>query len=299
MNDRTKGNNRRHRPFHSLDYEEILTRATKPYSAQPRAFLKWAGSKRLILPALVETLPERFARYYEPFLGGGSLFFLLRPRRAVLGDVCSELIETFKAVRDNPSAVVRYLRPLKPDKSTFYRIRANRSAGRFKRAAEFIYLNKTCWNGLYRVNAAGEFNVPYGLPKTNNVADFENLRACAKVLRQPGVSLRTGDFEGLVAEAARGDLVYLDPPYVTGHSNNAFIDYNEELFSWADQERLAVVAERLRRKGVHVIVSNANHSAVRRLYRHFQIRVISRSSTLASDSSKRRHVKEAILCPRP
>jgi DNA adenine methylase len=223
------------------------------------------------------------------------LFFLLRPERAVLGDTCGELVETFEAVRDNSAAVLRYIHPLKPKRRVFYEIRNRRSRGRFQRAAEFIYLNKTCWNGLYRVNSSGEFNVPYGKPESDGIVDDDNLRACANLLGQPGVQIRTSDFGAIVAEAEYHDLVYLDPPYVTSHSNNGFIDYNEKLFAWQDQQRLAQAAIELDRRGAHVIVTNAHNADVIHLYKGFDLVTVERRSTLAGDVAARRAVREVII----
>jgi len=160
--------------------EILRRRAERPLSALPRAFLKWAGSKRLLLCRLLEILPHQFSTYFEPFLGSGSLFFLLRPPSALLSDRCVPLVETFRAVRGSVSEVIRHLLPMRPDPSVYYKIRAAPSHGIYKRAAEFIYLNKTCWNGLYRVNSAGQFNVPYGRPKSDFVCDSVNLRACSR-----------------------------------------------------------------------------------------------------------------------
>ena len=275
--------------------EDLAERARSFLSATPRPFLKWAGSKRWLLPHLVPLLPRTFRTYREPFLGSGALFFLLQPKRAVLGDMCGELVQTFEAVRDNPAAMLRYVHPLKPNEETFYTIRTKRSAGRFQRAAEFIYLNKTCWNGLYRVNSSGVFNVPYGKPSADGIVDDENLRACAQVLAQPGVQLRTSDFASLLVDTQEGDLVYLDPPYVTGHSNNGFIDYNEKLFAWEDQHRLAKAAADLDRRGAHVIVTNADHADVIKLYSGFEIVAVERWSTLAGDVARRRTVREVII----
>lgn len=264
-------------------------------SIEPRPFLRWAGSKRAGLTVLSEVLPARFRTYWEPFLGSGALFFLLKPRRAVLSDVCVPLIDTFRAVRDKVEAVEQYLRPLKPRPRLYYRVRAHQARGRFKRAAEFIFLNKSCWNGLYRVNSAGAFNVPFGRPKTDNLFDHENLLACSRLLRRRGVSLLSADFEEIVTRVRPSDLVYFDPPYVTGHANNGFIDYNEVLFSWADQLRLAGVAQRLRQLGAHVVVTNANQPAIVSLYPGFKRRLLVRNSTLANDISKRKPVTELVL----
>ena len=280
---------------HLLDWSRLEARASSPHRALPHPFLRWAGSKRLLLRHLVPFLPRQFGRYHEPFLGSGALFFLLCPDRASLSDKCSDLIDVYTMVRDSVSAIIRYLRPLKPDRDLFYAIRNLPSRGKLKRAAEFLYLNKTCWNGLYRVNSEGRFNVPYGMPKTDFIADFENLRACSQVLEKPAVTLRSCDFEAALVDVKSGDLVYLDPPYVTRHNNNGFIDYNETLFSWEDQKRLAKRARQLAGAGAYVVVTNADHRELAELYRGFRAQVLTRSSTLASDPECRIRVKEAIL----
>lgn len=295
MLSRNEGSRREQRGLAEVQLGELRERAARALSATPRPFLRWAGSKRALLPHIVEALPSSYGVYHEPFLGSGSLFFLLRPHRASLSDSCTDLIQTFDAVRDNAEAVLRYLRPLKPDREVFYAIRSKRSTARFKGAAEFIYLNKTCWNGLYRVNSRGEFNVPYGLPKTDHVVDEANLRACSVALAHEEVRLQSGDFEAVLTEVERGDLVFLDPPYVTRHNNNGFIDYNEQLFSWADQVRLARCAHELADRGAHVLVANAFHNDVIDLYKGFNLLPISRASTLASNAAKRSRVTEALL----
>lgn len=279
-----------------LDRKSLAEVASKSLSAVPRPFLRWAGAKRWLLPHLVPLLPEKLHRYHEPFLGGASLFFLLRPKHAVLGDTSAELIATYRAVRDNSSSVWRHISRLTPDKETFYRIRGARGHTRYQRAAEFIYLNKTCWNGLYRVNSAGHFNVPYGSPSENTViADRPNLTACEAALGAPHVELRVGDFARTLENAERKDLVFLDPPYVTGHQNNGFVDYNETLFRWADQQRLAETAETLRCRGCHVIVTNATNDAVTALYPNFCKIEVSRHSTIAASKKFRTRTTETVL----
>ena len=282
----------------TLDLNLIRTRISAPLASTPRPFLRWAGSKRLVLQHLAPHLPERFGTYFEPFLGGGSLFFALRPSRAVLADTCAELINTYAAVAANPAAVLRHLSPMRPDRGTYYAVRAHRSAGRFKKAAEFIYLNKTCWNGLYRVNSRGVFNVPFGKPKTDHLIDTTNFRESAVLLGSQGVELQTADFEAAVSSATSGDFVFFDPPYVTGHRNNGFVDYNEKLFSWSDQERLAEVARSLARKGCQVLMTNADHPAIIDLYPDFEQFRFDRKSTIASDPAKRTRTTELVLVGR-
>jgi DNA adenine methylase len=223
------------------------------------------------------------------------MFFLLCPDRALLSDSCTELIDVYSAVRDNVPAIIRYLKPLKPNRNLFYAIRKRPSKGRLKRAAEFLYLNKTCWNGLYRVNSNGRFNVPYGKPRTDYIADFENLRECSLALRKPGVKLRTSDFQAALDKVKAGDLVYLDPPYLTRDDNNGFVDYNKTLFCWEDQKRLSKRVHQLANAGAYVIVTNADHHEVIELYPGFKKRTLTRSSTLASDPKSRVRIKEAVF----
>lgn len=264
-------------------------------SQSARPFLRWAGSKQRLLGQLLPLLPTSFGRYYEPFLGSGALFFALNPQRATLSDASSELINTWASVRDHQAFLASYLRPLKPSRDIFYDIRSNRAAAFPERAAEFLYLNKTCWNGLYRVNSRGEFNVPYGSPQSDFIFDEGNLELCSKLLRRREVSIRNCDFEDAINRARAGDLVFLDPPYVTKHNFNGFRDWNEKLFSWADQERLAAAARRLAARGVFVIVSNADHQDVVDLYPTFRRTSLERPSTLASNATKRGRVTEALF----
>jgi DNA adenine methylase len=278
-----------------LESSVLEARARAPLSTAPRAFLRWAGSKRYLLRHLVPLLPTEIGTYYEPFLGSGSLFFLLRPDRAVLNDACQDLMDTYQALRDSPDLIIQALSEMRPDPVVYYRIRRARSTDPAIRAAEFVYLNKTAWNGLYRVNASGEFNVPYGRPKTDNISDAGNLLECSSALRHGRVALKLGDFEAATRTVAAGDLVYLDPPYVTRHNDNGFVDYNERLFSWADQERLAIAARRLADARATVIVSNANHSDVLALYPEFTAIQVDRQSTLAGSPASRGPVSEVIL----
>jgi DNA adenine methylase len=282
---------------HKIDRTALGELASRPLSGQRRPFLRWAGSKRSLLTHIVPLLPNSYVRYWEPFLGSGSLFFLLQARDAVLSDSCGELVETFEAVRDDPEAIIKWLSDKKPDREFYYTLRANRSPDAVSRAAEFIYLNRTCWNGLYRVNARGDFNVPYGKPKTDKLIDPENIYACSASLRT--AQLMTCDFEEAVHEVEPGDLVFFDPPYVTSHNNNGFVDYNEQIFSWKDQERLASLALRLVARGAHVVVANAAHQPVLDLYRGFVAISYDRASTLAGDSKRRGRVNEVLLYSAP
>lgn len=280
---------------HQVDREELVSRSSHPLSTLPRPILRWAGSKQKLLPSLIDALPDRYGTYYEPFFGSGALFFLLRPRRAVLSDICEPLVETYEAVRRAPDEVHEALKSLDPlDREMYYEVRSQSPADAVARAARFLYLNRSCWNGLYRVNRRGEFNVPYGAPKTAALPDLELLTAAADAMSSR-VTIHVRDFAASVKRARAGDLVFFDPPYVTGHNNNGFVDYNEDLFSWADQVRLSEVATALAERGVHVIVTNANHESVLDLYKGFAITETTRFSTLANNTAFRRPITEALI----
>lgn len=285
------GSNRDSRDFLCSEKAKGCAARLKP---SVRPFLRWAGSKRLLLDHIAPLLPSSFGTYFEPFLGSGAMYFLLRPQNAVLSDKSKDLINTFRSISQNDYAVIRYLSLMPTDRRSYYKARKAKPRGKHQRAAWFIYLNRLCWNGLYRVNSKGQFNVPYAGPAKRGLIDLENLEMCAKLLRELTPELRTGDFMFGLEGAERGDLVYLDPPYVTTHNNNGFVDYNEVLFSWQDQIRLAEKAQELVRKRVKVVVSNADHFELDKLYRGFDKQVIRRSSTIAGLSEARSVITEVV-----
>lgn len=279
-----------------IDPAALRERAARNFSSTPRPFIRWAGSKRALLGNIVDLLPAEIRVYHEPFLGSAALFFLIQPHRANLGDACRELIATYETVAANATEVLDYLIQWKPDRDRYYSLRDGCiPENPVYAAARFIYLNKTCWNGLYRVNALGKFNVPYGRPKTDNLIDRDNLLACAKVLVEQTARLSAGDFSRTLRNISEGDFVFLDPPYVTRHNENGFIEYNERIFSWQDQQRLADIAQRLVHKGANVMVTNAMHSDILELYKGFNVIPVERSSTIASDNRRRGRVVEAII----
>jgi DNA adenine methylase len=250
-------------------------------------FLKWAGGKRWLVKRHLSIFPVRYNCFIEPFLGSGAVFFALRPKSAILGDTNGQLIETYSALQKDWQRVVRSLErhaTLHSD-GHFYKIRARIPPGIFARAARFIYLNRTCWNGLYRVNTSGKFNVPVGTKDRVllEVDDFEGIR-----LALGKATLLTSDFAPVIEMAKEGDLVFADPPYTVKHDNNGFIKYNEQLFSWDDQVRLRDCLLKAKQKGVHVVVTNADNHWIRELYTsHFESIRLERNSIIAGDSKKR------------
>ncbi len=223
------------------------------------------------------------------------MFFHLGPERAEISDASSALIATYKAVRIDPDAILAFLRHLRPDRKSFNRIRRYAPSSKTDAAARFIFLNKACWNGLYRVNSNGIFNVPFGWPKTDFLLDESNFLECSKQLHRRAISIRCQDFEEIAPRVVANDFIFLDPPYVTAHNMNGFVDWNESLFGWDDQIRLAKMAKTLVDLGANVLITNAAHADVKDLYTGFGQMEYERSSTLAANLRYRRRTSEAIF----
>ena len=259
-------------------------------------FLKWAGGKRWLVPRLAGRLPK-YNRYFEPFLGSGSLYFAIEPEMAILSDSNRELINCYRQVKNHCGDIIRILKRLSVDKDSYYKVRdlLYPKGDVIQRAAYFIYLNKTCWNGLYRVNANGKFNVPCGSLRSNTlIYDEYHLMAVSRRLKK--VKLLCCDFEEGINDVKSEDLVYLDPPYVTSHFKNGFIGYNSKLFSQLDEMRLAKIADELRGKGAMIIISNAAHPSIKQLYNgHFYKTEIKRFSGIAADPHRRLSFSELLV----
>lgn len=274
----------------------MVGRAIAP--GQTRPFLKWAGGKRWLTPLLVEVADGAEGGYVEPFLGAGSMFFALLPSSALLSDSNSELVETFQVLRDSPEAVIRGLRQRRDDRLYFEAVRSRVPNDPVTRATRFIYLNRTAFNGLYRVNMKGEFNVPYGSKPGTVICDPTLLRACSHALAR--AELRTASFQEVLGGVPAEALVYLDPPYTVAHNNNGFVRYNERLFHWRDQLELAAWARERAKAGGSVIVTNAANPEVLRQYpsRLFRRMFVSRFSRMAADPSRRQVFTELLLVSR-
>jgi DNA adenine methylase len=242
-----------------------------PASAVPSPFLKWAGGKRQLKERILASIPQRMRTYFEPFVGGGAVFFALlgsgrRFDRAVLGDANEELIRCYRAVRDDVGAVIRVLRPYRYDRDFYYRLRGRNPARLTDagRAARLIYLNRCGYNGLYRVNRAGRFNVPFGRYKDPVICDVPRLEAASQALQR--AKLVHGDFEETLRGARSGDFVYLDPPYVPLSVTSSFTAYAKTPFDGAEQSRLASVLRELGARKVRALLSNSDCVETRELY---------------------------------
>jgi DNA adenine methylase len=242
-----------------------------PVSASPSPFLKWAGGKRQLVTRILGSVPGRMRTYFEPFIGGGAVFFAVvgdgrQFQSAVLGDANEELIRCYQAVRDDVAGVIRALRPYKYDRDFYYRLRERDPAklSDARRAARLIYLNRCGYNGLYRVNRRGRFNVPFGRYKDPVICDAPRLEAAARALR--GARLVHGDFEETLRGARTGDFVYLDPPYVPLSATSSFTAYAKTPFDGAAQARLARKLRELGERRVQALLSNSDCAETRTLY---------------------------------
>jgi DNA adenine methylase len=273
-----------------------------------RPFVKWAGGKASLLADYAPLLPEQARTYYEPFLGGGAMFFYLRGRgfaeNYVLADANEELVLAYRAVRDDLPRLMEELarhkrRHTKRGKPYYMSVRRWDRSPRFhtrlpvKRAARFIYLNKTCFNGLWRVNSSGQFNVPMGRYKRPNILDEERLHAAHEALQ--GVRIRLGDFADAVSEAGTGDFVYCDPPYVPLNATSSFTSYYADGFGLGEQQRLAALVHELARRGAKVMVSNSNTDVVHMLYAGLHIHPVTTQRRINSDAHGRGDLTELVI----
>ncbi len=272
-----------------------------------RPFLKWAGGKAKLAPTIVDRAPKAFNRYHEPFLGAGAVFFALRSHgglKATLTDVNLALIETFEVVRDAPHELCRALTPLAehylPAAHTeraafYYEVRASKPTTTLERAARVIFLNRTCFNGLYRENRAGGFNVPHGRYVHPRLLDEPLLTSCSLALRS--AELICGDFESACDRAQRGDFVYLDPPYHPLSATSSFTSYSSSAFGYSQQLRLRDAFEGLTRRGVSAILSNSDHEAIRTLYegRGFRLETVPMARAINSVGSRRTPIPELLI----
>jgi DNA adenine methylase len=271
-------------------------RVGNPELATPvTPFLKWAGGKRWLSALVAQLLQHDTGRHIEPFAGSAACFFASTVTKTLLCDINAELIGCYQIVRDRPEELITGLSSLGIDPETFYAVRKQRPRSALARAIRFLYLNRTAFNGLYRVNLDGAFNVPFGCKPTTVLCDVDVLRACS--IRLAHATLITATYSEALARATANDSVFVDPPYTVKHNYNAFRRYNEHLFSWSDQVRLARRANALAERGIRLVIANAFHIDVRRLYSptRFHAFAISRSTNMAATPDKRGTCEELLL----
>ncbi len=269
---------------------------TKRPHSEP--ILKWAGGKQWLTPLLNSIISkENYGTYFEPFLGAGSCFFAISPEKAVISDLNEELIGVYEVLKKDVKGLILKMSRFSNNSQTFYRVRAQSPRSEVGKAARLIYLNKTCWNGLYRVNRDGNFNVPFGQHKNPKICDKQKLIEASVRLRS--AKIENCDFSKRIRSAKNGDVVYFDPPYITGHQNNGFHMYNSKLFSWEDQLRLSEIGQELKKKRVHVVISNADHEEIKRLYTDFHYYRIFRKSLIGGKNARRGLISEALITNYP
>jgi len=271
--------------------------------AQP--FLKWAGGKRQLLPVIKEYLPKKFTQYYEPFVGAGAVLFSLQPKKSVLNDTNGELINCYRVIKDHPEELLDLCQRHREKNSQghFYSLREQDRRDDFQhrspleRAARIIYLNKTCFNGLFRVNSSGQFNVPYGNYSNPLIADPAVIKSVSAYLNQRDVKILEGDFAKAVSNARKGAFIYFDPPYHPISDTSSFTGYSVNGFGEAEQVRLKELCDKLTERGCQVLVSNSSASLIKDIYsdRKYEIVEVKASRAINAVASRRGKINELLI----
>lgn len=271
--------------------------------------LKWVGGKRQLLPEIKKYMPKitKNTMYYEPFVGGGAVLFDIQPQKAIINDVNHELIDVYKVIKDNVEDLISELKKEKYSNTSenFYNIREldripqkyNNLTG-VQKAARILYLNKTCYNGLYRVNSVGEFNSPFGRYKNPNIINEAGLRAVSKYFNDVDITFLSGDFESAVKGIKKGAVVYFDPPYAPISKTSNFTGYNESGFGEEEQIRLKSLCDKLTDKGVHILLSNSDCEFIRKLYANtekYKIISVKAKRAINSNGNSRGEVREVLV----
>ena len=276
---------------------------TKIVNKELQPFTKWTGGKRKLLPIIKSLMPDNYTNYFEPFVGGGALFFELAPQQALINDFNTELINCYQQIKEHPDQLITLLQhhQEKNTKDYYLDLRSVDRDGRIEqmtgveKAARIMYMLRVDFNGLYRVNAKNQFNVPYGRYKNPKIVDSELIYAISNYLNKNSIQIVSGDFEKAVETAKQGDFVYFDPPYIPISETSAFTSYTHEGFSYDDQVRLRDTFKKLSERGVHVMLSNSSSSLVYELYKDFTIHSIEATRANGAKASSRGKVLEVIV----
>jgi DNA adenine methylase len=286
------------------DYGMLTRLPVTRWSRSPRPFIKWAGGKSQLLDDLARYFPHRFSTYFEPFLGGGAVFFYLVEKRpsfhAVLSDLNKELIDTYRVIKGSVEELINLLKAHKTNyhrspKEYYYKIRNIDPTDIVERAARLIFLNKTCYNGLYRVNKQGKFNVPFGRYKNPEVYNSENLRVISQVLNYTDAELLTLDFQKATENAKKDDFIYFDPPYQPVSATASFTSYTNSGFPFEEQGRLADWFRELDKRGCKVLLSNSDSKEIRAIYAGYRIKTVAANRAISCKGDKRKGYTELII----
>jgi len=263
-----------------------------------KPFLRWAGGKTWFTNHIDNFLPQAINNYFEPFLGGGAIFFYLKSKNLIKGkcylsDTNEELINTYNILKNKPEELIEILKKQNNTEKEYYKIREFQSDDKIERAARFLFLNKTSFNGIYRVNSQGAYNVPYGYRQIKQMYDYDNLLQISNLLTNCYFSVK--DFKKIAEKICTSDLVFIDPPYTVAHENNGFIQYNQSLFSWDNQKELAKLLIEIENKKAYYIMTNASHKSIEELYRDSGQRyTLTRASSIGGIGATRTKYKELI-----
>ena len=287
------------------DANQIIRRRVLPgrnESLQP--FLKWAGGKRQLVPEIRKYIPAKFKLYFEPFLGAGAVLFDLQPQAALINDANEELINCYRVIKEDPEGLIKHAREHRNMKEYFYRLRSLdrepgfKSLSRLERASRIMFLNKTCYNGLFRVNSQGQFNVPFGKYANPVIVDEIVIRAVSNYFNEADVQISNDDFEKALSGAGRGDFVYLDPPYDPVSDTSSFTGYNLISFGRDEQRRLHNVCDDLTSRGCKVLLSNSATDFIRELYgnaNRYSILDVEASRNINSVGASRGKISELLI----
>lgn len=273
-------------------------------------FLKWAGGKRQLLPQIEKAFPKKFDTYYEPFLGGGAVLFHLQPKKAIVNDYNSDLINCYLCIRDHYDELINKLHEYedKNDSESFYEIRGKDRLEEYKdwdsvsKAARLIYLNRTCYNGLFRLNSQGYFNTPFGAYKNPCICNEPILKELHQYFTENEIEFKNGDFYDACIDAPKGSFIYFDPPYEPLKPTSNFVSYTELGFTQNDQRRLKELCDILLERGCYVVVSNSNAKFIKELYSDktkYRIRKVNARRNINSKAEKRGEIKEVLIIGKP
>ena len=276
----------------------VALRKKPEVEKRAKPFLKWAGGKTQLLPEIYKRFPDNFNRYHEPFVGGGAVFFGLHPNKCTLSDVNADLINTYTTIRDDVDGLIRVLKEHRVEEEYYYQMRQLKVANLndTEAAARIIYLNRTCFNGLYRVNRKGEFNVPFGKSSNPTICNSDNLYRVSERLQD--VKLKCESVFNIARRVRRNDLVYFDPPYDPLSKTSSFTSYAKGGFGDEEQIRLAELFTRLANRGVHVVLSNSDTPFIRKLYKGFKVSKVYARRAINSRADRRGPVGEVIVSTR-
>ena len=264
--------------------------------------VKWVGGKRQLLDEIIPLLPEKFTTYCEPFLGGGAVFFAVQPANAVVNDLNADLIAVYETVRDDVETLIASLKQHKNTEAYFYQIRdldrnpeQYQAMSKIEKASRLLYLNKTCFNGLFRVNKSGKFNTSYGRYKNPDIVNEAGLRAASKFLNESKIEFCSGDFEQVLSRCPAGSFVYLDPPYDPVSNTANFTSYNKDGFSQNQQIRLKECCDELTNRKVKFMLSNSATDFIEDLYSGYDITIVKARRAVNANAAKRGAVDEVII----